>query len=329
MRRLILCGCAGLLLLCGCARKSELPPEDVLKRAAAASDALQSASFIVRAQVTGPKKAWDAKADVRGVLQDGGRSSRFDLTANGSLPAQDGPHAFRVKGEAVVEWGRDLYFRLDEAVSNPPHPLLPAAALAQLTGPWWRVPSAQESAAPAVTTDPRLLNAQAQIVRVIRDRGIQRIRGAEAYRYDVTIDPERLAAYLQRVAEGNGEPFDREATLREMGMYDAVGELWIDAHTYVVHSLSWDIHQRAGDGLHLELTADLSDHNEAPPVHLPADARPFPRGNILEAITAPGGLQGGTMAPTNEEMSIMDILSANDPPSASGSVALPLNADPQ
>ncbi len=323
MRRLLPCGCAGLLLLSACAARSPLAPEDVLRKAALASSTLQSAAFTLHADLKLPSPTGTTAVSLaaKGVLQDGGRTAQFTAQATGSLPFQDGMHLFSGIGDVVAEWGRETYFRLQAVNADPPTPVLPADALRQALGVWWRVPSGDP--ATPVGPDPRILNAQADVVKVTRDRGVQRIHGRSAYHYDVTLDPEKLIAFLQRIAEQDGKPFDRTKTLQDFQGYDATGELWVDAVSFYTHQITWDIRPKdPARGATITLSAELTDHDAAPAVHAPVQFKTYPPGRFLETALSGTGIvlrASGSLLPTaEEEPSILDVFGE---PAASGTGA--------
>lgn len=223
----------------------------------------ESGSWIVRMQ-----------AQLDGVLQNGGRSMQMATEIKGVLSSEAQTHALHALADAVTEQGTERYVRLRSLTIEPPHPSIVQESIVTVQGQWWRLaPGLSGGSALFMTPDPSLLRAQAEILRVTRDRGIQRIHGKDAYRYDVTVDPVRLLLYLQRVAEQSGQAFDRVEAAELLALYDATGELWIDAETFLPHRISWQVSLRADALRVFALTVDLTRHNDADPVRPPADAQ--------------------------------------------------------
>ncbi len=240
-----------------------------------ASDQLQSAAVSVEAEVHTPQTTSGsirAHASLQGVLQNGGRSMQAEADVKGSVTADHATHAFRVTGDVVTEQGTRIYARLRSASIDPPYTQHMTDVLYELQGPWWQLPSSSPLGS-FMTPDPNLLQNQADIVRVTRDRGIQRIHGRDVYRYDVTLDPVRLLFYLQRVAEQSGQPFDKTEVAAQLLPYEAAGELWIDAETFAMHRVHWRVLLAGAADPVLDMTTELTRHNIADPVQPPADAQ--------------------------------------------------------
>lgn len=277
----------GLLLLSACARLGTLPPEEVLRRATAASARLQSVAYDARVEIAvpGPKPAGDVTADLRGVLAQAGRQASVSANVRGSVPRGGATTTFQLTADAVRD-GRDLYVLVQTLTVNPVPPAL--RGIGNLLGRWWRIPGDGPSVAgaPALTPDPLLLRAQADVVTVTADRGHSLVNGREVYRYAVAIDAEKLIAFLAARAQEEGRPFDAAAARGELARYDAAGELWIDVHNFLLHRLAWTITAKDDPlPLRMHFTADLRQHDAAPPVTVPMDAEILPSALPLDALS--------------------------------------------
>lgn len=291
-----------------------------------ASQELRSATYELTADLDG--KAADVGVrgtlKLKGTLQQGGKENQFNLQLDGTAEQKGSHYAFKADADLASEANGDFSFFLRSAQMDPPHPLLKPEVLSRLLGKWWKIPSGQKDASPSVTPDPRLLRAQSEVVSVTRDRGLDTIDGADAYHYDVAIDPQKFIAFLRETARQKGDSFDPEAVARDLGAYTASGELWIDAKTFYVHRLSWHIQNARSDApatLTLSIRADLRDHDKAVPIVFPKGAQEFPRGHFLEGILGAGSgtLSGSTTTdalPPSAQMgtdgsdtiSVMDLL---------------------
>ncbi len=268
-----------VLALSSCARHSDLPPEEVLRRAVLASGQLQSAAFTVDADITSSQPELTGKADVRlqGVLQDGGREAEFTVTAHGTMKQDNEDLQADLRADIVSDRNSDLFLQLQDLTFTPPHPQWSPEMIASLLHQWWSFPSGNEAGVVPVSPDPSLLRAQAEIVKVTQDRGIVERNGHDSYRYDVTIDPLKLSAFLERVAQENGQESDTNAILASLNGYRAEGELWIDAASFVVREISWSISAAEGESPYtLVITVMLDQHNAARSVSIPTEAQPFP-----------------------------------------------------
>ncbi len=287
MRRRILVAIMSALLLplalaaCG-TKRAGLPPEEVMERAARASQELLSAVYDLSGDfslASGGSTVAQGQATVEGRLQEGGSQIQFALEGTLTLP-ESGPAAISGKLE-VIAAGEQVYLKIHELRDDPPGGILQEEILRGALGQWWLLPApgggTGATAASAVTPHPRLLQAQTQVVRVTEDRGIEELRGRDAYHYDVVIDPGKLVAYLREVARERGEDVPEEA-YAPLAEIKARGELWIDAESFLAQALRRAIDAfPLPDGrlLRLSFFGNLRDHNAAAAIALPADANPF------------------------------------------------------
>ncbi len=288
MNRTLPCLGLAVLALASCARRSELAPEEVLRRAMLASNQLQSAAFTVDLDLEARMPDFTGSADIRlqGVLQDGGRETAFSATGQGTMRQGEATFAASASADVVSERNKDLYLYLKELTLTPPHPQWTPEVLSSLLNQWWIFPSRREAEIVPLSPDPSLLRAQAEIVSVTADKGIARRNDHDSHHYLVTIDPQKLAAFVERVSARNGQTTDSAALLAELQNYTARGELWIDAATFVVREISWVI-KPVNDGAPyaLTITVMLDEYNAAQSITYPTDAKPFEA--PAAAFTAP------------------------------------------
>ncbi|MBT5237110.1 hypothetical protein HOL63_01930 [Candidatus Peregrinibacteria bacterium] len=258
-----------------------LPPEDVLAKAAKATQSLESTKYILTGNVKARSSDfWSVSGSVRvdGVLRGAGKQMRFQMDTDADVTTAEGQ--FNVDGtlEVIVASEDEVYMNLHSLTTQPPNPILRPDLVGKLASKWWLLP--QGDALPVtgqVTPDPRLLHAQSQVVRIVKDNGIKNMNGASVYHYNVELDKEKLVAYMKQAAEGSAE-FDAAAIKESLEDVIATGQLWVDASTYFVHKLQWDIEGyplQNGGNLTAKFTVDFSDHNSAPEIIPPADAKVF------------------------------------------------------
>ncbi len=303
MRRILLCGCLSLLVLSSCAKQGAYPPDEVLRRAALASAQLQSALFDVHADGDGlvSGSALRASLALQGTLQQGGKENAFHAVLTGNTDQKNIHYEFSADADVASAANGDMAFQMHTAAITPPSALLQDGMTEQLLGKWWSLPSGRKDAAAAITPDPALLRAQSQVVKVTQDRGLETLDGDPMYHYAVAIDPAKLLTFLQQVAQEKGETFDAAQAAADLGKYRATGELWIDAQTWYVHRLSWDIRTVASSGplvFHVTLTANLHDQDKAPAIAYPKDTTPFSLGALMQHIMT------GSMLPPSSGSSI-------------------------
>ncbi len=294
MRRLAVLSLLGILALSACRRQGEFSPDEVLRRATLASGQLESAEYGVALAISVRNAAFqaDGNATLKGSLAHGGREAAFVLSAQGTMDRSGQKTVASVSADVVSEQ-QDVYVKL-RSLSMVPVPDLGGAAQ-NLLGTWWKIPQG-DSPLPAqqLTPDPAFLRAQAAVVKVVTDHGLERVNGSDAYHYTVSVDPDRLAALMKTSAEEQGRPFDAVKARGELLQYDATGELWIDTGTFFIHRLSWTVTAKDSPSrLRFSFRADLSSHNAVPPVAIPTDFGTFRREDILRALlpaTASGAL---------------------------------------
>jgi hypothetical protein len=212
----------------------------------------------------------DLTLSLNGILQDGGKQCEFTARLAGDVV--EGEQTYDVEGVAdvIVVFDQEVYLRLQLLNVAPPHPLLQEEALKGFQGQWWKLPT-PEKPSQTVTPNPRLLKAQAEVIEITRDRGLETMQQRDVYHYDVILDREKLKTFLRGVAEERGEEF-REAEAEEfLKGFETSGEIWIDAETFYVHRLVWNITpaQKPVQKVSFTLRADLSEHNAAPLVTPP------------------------------------------------------------
>ena len=278
----------GILLLSACRRAGELLPADVLRRATAAGNQLQSAEYDAHVQFSAATSSVQGQGvvDLRGTIAHGGQEMAFSINGKGSF-LRDGVDTGLTLIADVVSETQDLYLRVHTLTLDPPAAL--PSSLQTMIDTWWRIPQDAGSPIPvAVTPDPEFLRAQAAVVTVTEDHGLERLGDRDVYHYSVAIDPDRLVALGKTIAEQHGRPFDSTVVRAEVTQYDARGELWIDAETFVLHRLSWVIVSR-NDPSSLQITfgVDLRNHNAAAAITVPPTSEILRRDSLLQLLPFP------------------------------------------
>lgn len=262
--------------------------EEVMTMAAQKSRDLQSARMNAEGQFRLEGDALPASGTVKadGLLQDSGGSVQLAVSLDALVaPGGDRSQTFRIEGaiESLFLSQRELFFKVNSLSTEPNDRLFQPEVVSLLTGKWWSIPTGEaegeQAAMPggSVTPPPSVLRAQAQVVRVTEDRGTDTLDGAKAHHYRVILDPEKLLRYLEEVGTARGETLDRAALSQSLAGLQATGDMWIDAQSYLLKKVTWDI-QRLETGLGLlsgSFTIVLSDFDAAPTVSPPTDAQPF------------------------------------------------------
>ena len=292
MRRFVLPIVSGLLLLSACNRAGSLAPTDVLNRATSAAADLQSAEYDVQVDFGINNKTVDATATaaLHGAVARGGQESAFSLTLKASSKRAGQSTTVDLAGDVVTD-AKNVFVQLHTLAISPETTALHNSK--DMLNKWWQIARDDTGASlHTLTPDPSFLRAQSAVVTVTKDKGIETVNGRDAYHYLVTIDPERLLALMKTSAEARGTAFDATATRAELAQYNANGELWIDAETFVLHKLSWTVTSKeTPPAMHLQFTVGLGKHNQAGPIAIPTKATPFqPELLIQRLLSSPGAL---------------------------------------
>lgn len=288
---LVLAACAGQP-----AQVEVLPSEEVLQRATQAAQKLDSAQYLVTADVDiDSGNTWQADGIVRmdGILQNAGDQLRTmtDITAEVEDEVQ-GDYSLNGTVELVVmDKDDEVYLNIHSLTSQPNSTLFPPEVIGQLAGTWWRLPANDTVPASAsVTPDPRLLQAQAQVVTVTKDNGVVPFAGSDAYHYDVVLNKDKLQAYILALAEEGDEEIDRAEVESALQNAEATGQIWIDAHNFFLHKLTWEVRSLAyatNGTLDLDLTVTFRNHNAAPRIEPPTGAKMFSPAALFALPTDP------------------------------------------
>ncbi len=278
LKRSFLVGC---VLLVGCAPK-ELPNNEVLERATLASQTLASSAFSI--SMNGTFTALETGQQVTGTFTSEGATDdhgkkmsqhiEADLTWGGvTKPA----HVLFAANTSVIN--SQTFFSIEKIQLEPNSAENMFSFLTPLTGKWWVMPSSVTGSL-NIAPDPNVLKAQAQVVRVERDEGIQKTENGYAYHYFVSLDQEKFQRFLKDAGQWD------ETQLENMKDLKATGELWIDAKTFYLESAVWKIESApVMDGtLSATITIQLRDHDEAQDITQPESADVFP----TEDFSLPG-----------------------------------------
>ncbi|MDA1208418.1 MAG: hypothetical protein O2904_00090 [bacterium] len=276
-------GFLSLSLLIGCTPTVQqhhdiLPAAEVLQKAALKSAELVSARYDAEGSFSLlHKDAQTTKGtfSLEGLLQDFGEKIALTVGVN----ALQGTADLQASIDLVVTGPDDIFLRANSWTGLMAQTLFREDLLKKFIGIWWVLPRDDSAVSPVqLTPDPRILQAQAEVVRITEERGFASIRGSECYRYDVEIDHEKLIAYLTELAESRGEDVNTGTTEEDLAGIDAKGQIWIDAESFLIRKLQWTVTvpmKTGAQSLFTSVTVDIFDHNNAPDVVPPADAKPF------------------------------------------------------
>ena len=291
MKRILSCSLFAALLLSACQNEQEqikqekvipkLHSNEVLQRSADATKTLESGTFNGDVQFSRGEglNSIQGTANIDGSLNNTNKQVEFalDLSMTGTDAGTD--FAASAQLDIIVAGIQEVYIKLNAISIEPDTTFLSQSAVNAMLGTWWLLPQSEgiEGEIASVTPDPTLLQAQAEVVSLVEDKGIQQLGDGHAYHYLVEVDKEKLVTFMQKAAKDSGEDFDAKAARESLETMQMTGELWIDAESFHTRKLTWNMVQdaEAEEPFTLTFTASLDNHNAADPIVPPQDAEAF------------------------------------------------------
>lgn len=281
-----------------------------MEKAVLAAQELRSAAFSATVDLHRDEGGRDVtiKAQLDGRTQDAGKELALSVDMDMSSTVAGQMTTLGAKGDVVVLDEGETYLRVTSVEGNDPTFANPM--LVGLLNQWWKLPVTGSGAAGAM--DPRLLRLQTEVLRVTDDHGIEEYGNKEAYHYDVGVDEGKFVAFFEEIAAQRGDARQTDALRELLASDDIRGEAWIDAATFQVLRLKWDIASKEGKPpMAFALDVSFSGHNAADPITPPADAQPFP--NDLQRMMGlpsplPPAAAGEELPPEVQEEILRSIL---------------------
>ncbi len=258
----------GILLLQSCKRQGSLQSDDVLRKAVTAGSQLQSADFDAKIDftLTNAVMPWKGSLHLTGAVANGGRQS--DVTAHAVVSAS-GKSPQNIQGDArLISDADQQYFTVTTLNAQPELPLV--TQLQKAAGTWWHTASPQSSPE-EISPDPVMLKAQASVVKVTQDHGLERVRGHDAYHYSVVLDPQKLVEFMKTLPDQS----QSGKLLEQFGKYDVAGELWINAESFALERGQWVISAKDQSGMQMHISADFEHQNDAQKISPPKEFQEF------------------------------------------------------
>lgn len=258
---------------------SPLPPEEVLQNTARASQSLDSANYVLDGQYAihaDSLQVSSGNVHTEGTVSHGGEQLQFLFTVNGDVTQGEQKSTLSGTLEVIVAGAQAVYMKLHALNVQPSNDIFRPDLVGQFAGKWWILPSDTQTVGTVnVTPDPKVLQAQSQVVRVVEDDGLRELNGRQVYFYKVELDQQKLLAYLETLAQQKGEPFDKASMQETVSHITGEGELWIDAETFQLHKVTWDLKNvplNTIGHIDVSVTVNFSNHNAAAPITIPTDA---------------------------------------------------------
>jgi len=312
MRKTIIALVFGSVFLSACTQLEILPPDQVLSKAQKRNQELMSVLFDVSGtfeySLEEPIGVGGGTAIITGKLQDGGKQVYAKVDTNITSQRPEGATELHALFESIVVTPGETYVKVHELASVPQHPLLAPDLLNIVLKQWWTLPrQTQQGPDMSLTPKPQLLKAQSEVVRVVDDFGIDRLRKRRAYHLGIEVDPQKLQAFLQKLSQEREEENSEAAFTNIVEDVSGHGELWVDAETFDTLRIQWTITSLPFGGeasAALSFTMDFTEHNSALPITIPEDTRPFTM--EVEVLEEGGGAK--ELFPSKWEEELIDKL---------------------
>lgn len=309
------------LVFTGCTQSvsevEQLPADVVLKKAAQASVLLESARYdmnIVFESVGSLNGISAGEADITGSLHQAGEHIQSTIDLSAEIVEKAGNTLIQANVDLVVLGPREVYLRLNDFESDGQRVFLPPLLISAIKNSWLNLgPGTPDGVAP-VTTDPRVLQAQAEVVKVTEELPLDLVDDHITYHYRVKVDNEKLIAYITDLYRERGEEFDPEVIADEYKNFSASGELWIDAENYTMRKLYWELEpftSSAGTSLAATIKARFYDFDDADPIMAPDSATTPEQLLFFDAISEGASQE---MKLNTQENIINSLLNTTDQP---------------
>jgi hypothetical protein len=271
-----------IVLLVSCSKQGDLPPSEVLKKAAESSQKLQSAGFNLTASFHGRTELLagqlTGKVAMAGRMANAGQQLQFSLRSDiERVDSQNNSSDINVSADFIIGGEKDVYMKVHALTVTPPGKILSPELVSHLLNQWWLIPTETGSrlTATPISPDPSMLQMQTEVISVVKDKGLSKINGRLSYEYEVAVDQTKMQNYLANLYRlKGGKTPDSEEQFRNM---NAKGMLWIDAESFVIHKIVWDITSTdpvRPQTAHIDVS--INDHNVPVIITLPEAAVPFP-----------------------------------------------------
>ncbi len=247
-----------------------LRPEEVLQRTMDANQHLASARFTSTIVVHGSQGGWTGSGRLilsDGISQEHGQKLQFSLTASGLLKDSAANHSVDVKADVVMPAPGEtlVQFNAVSFVPSDPRFSFPDS----WHGKWWLMNDGSTKLTSSVSVpNPAAFASQVSAYVVSKDHGIERHDGVDVYNYDIALDPVKATQFLQSLSSSSAGLSDEMALLSH-----AKGMVWIDAQSFFVRRLQWNVASKNGS---LQVDIAVTDHNTAPPVVMPTTIEQIP-----------------------------------------------------
>jgi len=301
----------------------DLSAEEVLQRAAVSVRSLQTANYEISGSFTAESKSNDSVSGagtfaLKGTLENGGDSVQSGLNADIRIGNSFlGGVKLRGAVETIIAKDGASYVYLYSLTTDPPNILINDQIISALSGRWLQLPQQETESSgtpsPPIAPDPLMLKEQAKLVSITRKYRPTFIDDVAVYHYGVELNKEEFITLLRERSEKQNVFFDEESVRGFLQSFTSRGEMWIDAQTFYVRAIAWDVNWNDVYNVQASFSMNLRNHNRAAPIQYPTDAVPFSPIELLDRSVLPQAQQNTTSdLPPDFESQLMNELLNDD-----------------
>ena len=267
-----------LLLVSACSTPQNivdpLPADQVMKKAAQASMLFESADYSIQSSFVasgGVATRTTGEVNLQGSLHNSGEHLQSNVTLQATMEEAEETTSLAIDTDLIVLGPQDIYVHVRSFTSDGPKVLLPPIFIEAIQDQWLQV-GQQDIQNTAVTPDARLLYAQVNVMDITKELPPALLDNRMHYHYNVAVDPEKLISYILQVSKEQQQEVDEAEIRKTYEDISATGSLWIDAETFHVRKVVWNIEPfttSAGTTLELHVTAEFTNFNAAQPILAP------------------------------------------------------------
>lgn len=255
----------------------ELTAEEVLKKSAQVQQKASSVSFLVSGRLLlkeNENVKWGGDFSFNGKKDDLEQIAfKFE-----SRTEADSSEASLISADVFLAPRDEIYLHFNNLEIPQANKEVPVV---DLIGDWWYL-DADEHGLIRRFSFPGINWFLSDAVSIVKNRGKEIFGDEEIYHFDVSLDKEKLTNFIYSKNVATGSPVTREETAGLVENISANGQIWIDAKTFLVKKIVWDISVFTDEGAaEINLECNLSDYGLIAPLLPPPNSKKTDNSNLI------------------------------------------------
>jgi hypothetical protein len=254
VRTIIIVLLLSVVTACGTTPVQVEPAEAVLQKAVAAMPQWANQGYAVQLEFATTNAGTELQVTVQG---NGSMSADTDaLSFNGNLVAKgvlQGVPFLAAGNIDIIQQAERTYFRVPNLQLEPEQL---AEVLAENNAQEWKLLTASGANSTSNTVTHLVSPNAFTFLRVLNQDAAYDARKKQ-YSYEVTVDQENIEEYLQMLPSNFTQSLNGLDIKNLFETNDFSGTIQIDAQTYRVHSLQWNMYSKANDSPFTSLTVTI------------------------------------------------------------------------